>query len=307
MQTISTGLMHVFALIKCVCTQPFPFDPFAPTHPCVVGCVQMSHDGIGAMMTGCEDGMFRPDEKTQDRVDVLLPKKYYGHPNRKRAIVDNDPRQCVWKNPTIDPSVVNGQELYQAPLLMMPSSMGGIIEYAADYFDRQLRGNLIAVKYTSSISRIILRPDGLGVIPQSIPALPLGIGSKGLSLTQAPDGTLVDIRYNTNSVFYHKPVEAISATLKVFAVFPRRGHALGGYVLSVYGQNFDNSTTVTIAGEHGGDVDCPTISMDNSVLLTCSMPPGDRGSTVHVIVSNGSTGKTYEFRRGFRYISGIPP
>jgi hypothetical protein len=93
-----------------------------------------------------------------------------------------------------------------------------------------------------------LRPDGLGVLPQSNPALPLGIGSKGLSLTQALDGTLVDIRYITNSVFYRKPVKAITATLKVFAVFPRRGHALGGYVLSAYGQNFDNSTTENKVG-----------------------------------------------------------
>jgi hypothetical protein len=67
-KTVTTGLLHIFALIKCVCTHPFPFDPFAPTHPCVTDCFQMSHDGIGAMMTGCENGMFRPDEKTQDYV-----------------------------------------------------------------------------------------------------------------------------------------------------------------------------------------------------------------------------------------------
>lgn len=260
----------------------------------------------GAMMTGCEDGMFKPDEKTQDKFDVLIRGKYYGHPNRKRAIVDNDSRQCVWKDPSVDPSIVDGQELYKAPLLIMPTPMGGIIEYTADYFDRQLRGNLIAVRYTSNLFRIILRSDGLGVIPQSNPALPLGIGEKGLSITQAPDGTLIDIRYNTFSVFYHKPVEDSTDALKVYSVFPRRGHAVGGYTLNIYGLNFDNTTTVMIVGEEGGALGCPLISMDSFTLLKCTMPPWDRGSTVHVFVSKDNTGETYEFFRGFRYIMGIP-
>jgi IPT/TIG domain len=259
----------------------------------------------GAMMTGCGDGMFKPDEQTQDRLDVLVKGKYYGQPNRKRAIVDTDPRQCVWKNAAVDPTVVNGQEVYKAPLLIVPSSMGGVIEYTSDHFDRQLRGNLILSRYTSSMYRVILRPDGLGVIPQSNPALLLGIGEKCLSLTEAPDGTLIDIRYNTFSVFYHKPVERITEDLKVYSVFPRRAHARGGFVLNVYGLNFDSTTSIVIVGEQGGSLGCPLIPTISSTLLKCTMPPWDRGSTVHIYVSKSSTGETYEFLRGFRYINGI--
>jgi IPT/TIG domain len=260
----------------------------------------------GAMMTGCGEGMFKPDEQTQDKVDVLVKGKYYGHPNRIRATVDNDPRQCVWKNPSVDPAIVNGQELYKAPLLIVPSSMGGVMEYTSDYFDRQLRGNLILSRYTSSMYRIILRPDGLGVIPQSDPALLLGIGEKCLSLTEAPDGTIIDIRYNTFSVFYHKPVERITGDLKVYSVFPRRGHAGGGYSLNVYGRNFDGTSSITIVGEQGGTLGCPLVPMNSSTLLKCTMPPWDRGSTVHIFVSKTSTGETYEFLRGFRYTYGTP-
>jgi IPT/TIG domain len=261
----------------------------------------------GKMMTGCDDGMFRPDEQTQDKVDVLIRGKYYGFPNRRRAVVDNDSRQCAWKNPTLDPAIVNGQVLYQLPLVMMPSSMGGITEYTADHFNRQLRGNLIAVKYTSTMLRIILRPDGLGVIPQSNPPLTLGIGAKGLSITQAPDGTLFDIRYATGSVFYHKPVEAGTAKLKVYSVFPRRGHAMGGYLLHIYGQNLDNNSTVTIVGGQGGNVDCPIEAVAPPNRLSCTMPPGDRGTTLNILVRSGSTSETYEFRRGFRYVAGLLP
>jgi IPT/TIG domain len=243
--------------------------------------------------------------QTQDKVNVLLRGNYYGHPNRIRAIVDNDPRQCVWKDPVVDPDVVDGKVTYTKPLVMMPSSIAGIIEYSADHFDRQLRHNLIVVKYTSSMSRIILRSDGLGVIPQSNPPLALGIGTKGLSITQAPDGTLIEIRYSSSSVVYHRAVENVTSTLKVFSAFPRRGPAGGGYLLSVFGQNLDNATNVVIVNPRIGNIDCPIVSIISPKKLTCTMPQGDRGTTVHIQVSSNMM--TYQYLRGFRYINGISP
>jgi hypothetical protein len=258
------------------------------------------------MMSGCDDGMFVPDAKSEDKLNVLIRGQYYGHPNRIRALVDNDQRQCVWKDPLVDPPIVDGKVVYQKPLLMMPSSVGGLMEYTADHFDRQLRYNLIVVKYTSSISRIILRPDGLGVIPQSNPALALGIGAQGLSLTQAPDGTLIDIRYSTGSVFYHRAVEAPTTALKVHAVFPRRGPASGGYLLNVFGVNLDSVVSVVIVDPQKSDVECPIVSLVSQKKLTCTMPPGDRGTTVNIrVISNSAKGETYQFLRGFRYITGL--
>ena len=260
----------------------------------------------GAMMSGCEDGMFVPDAKSEDKLNVLIRGQYYGHPNRIRATVDKDQRQCVWKDPLIDPTVVDGKVVYTKPLLFMPSAVGGIVEYAADHFDRQLRYNLIVVKYSSSISRIILRPDGLGVIPQSIPAIALGIGAQGLSLTQAPDGTLIDLRYGPGAVFYHKAVEAETTTLKVHAVFPRRGPAVGGYLLNVFGINLDSVVSVVIVDPQKGGVECPIVSFISPMKLTCTMPPGDRGTTVNIrVTSNPTKGETYQFLRGFRYITGL--
>lgn len=257
-------------------------------------------------MSGCENGMSVPDAQSQDKLNVLIRGQYYGHPNRIRAIADNDQRQCVWKNPLVDPAVVDGKVVYQKPILMMPSSVGGIIEYAADHFDRQLRYNLIVVKHTSSISRIILRPDGLGVIPQSIPALAMGIGTSGLSLTQAPDGTLIDIRYGASAVYYHKAIEADTTTLKVHSVFPRRGPAVGGYLLNVFGVNLDSVVAVVIFDAENNGAECPIVSIISPIKLTCTMPPGDRGTTVNIqVTSNPTKGETYQFLRGFRYITGL--
>lgn len=257
-------------------------------------------------MAGCGDGMSVPDAKTEDELNVLIRGEYYGHPNRIRAITDNDQRQCFWKDTTVDSEVVNGKVVYRKPLLTMPSSVGGIMEYAADYFDRQLRYNLIVVKYSSTISRIILRPDGLGVIPQSIPAIALGIGGQGLSLTQAPDGTIIDIRYPVSAVHYHKAIEEPTTVLKVHAVFPRRGPAAGGYLLNVFGVNLDSAITVEIVDPGKGAVECPVVSILSSRKLTCTMPPGDRGTTVNIRVTSTPTkGETYQFLRGFRYITGL--
>jgi hypothetical protein len=121
---------------------------------------------IGDMMTGCDDGMFMPDVETEDKINVLIRGSYYGHPNKKRAIVDNDPRQYAWQNPSVP------NRNYTFPLFLMPSSTDGIMEYWADYFDGQLRGNLITSKYSGGPYRDILTQDGRSVIPKAIHRLP---------------------------------------------------------------------------------------------------------------------------------------
>jgi glucose/arabinose dehydrogenase len=93
------------------------------------------------MMTGCNPGKFIAAVETADKINLLQKGKFYGQPNAKRAAVDNDPRQCVWQHPST-PTSAN----FTGPLLMMKSSTNGIIEYEADSFDGQLRGNLIASK-----------------------------------------------------------------------------------------------------------------------------------------------------------------
>lgn len=93
------------------------------------------------MKTGCGPTDFIPDVETEDKINLLVKDGYYGHPNPKRAAVDGDPRQCVWRSP-YDESDAD----FTAPLLRVPASTDGIIEWQSDHFDKQLRGNLS--KYT---------------------------------------------------------------------------------------------------------------------------------------------------------------
>jgi IPT/TIG domain len=249
---------------------------------------------LGDMMTGCGEGMFMPDVETEDKINLLIRGHYYGHPNQKRAIVDQDPRQCTWYNPSVP------NDNYTSPLILMPSSTDGILEYRADYFDGQLRGNLITSKYSGGLYRVILTPDGRSVIPQSNPPIALKIGMQGLSVAQAPDGTLIETRLVSNSLYYHKPIEnnpVYNATLRVNAVFPHRGSRSGGYRLTLYGRNFDTTVAATVGGQICS-VFRETIS---PIRFQCLLPAGN-GGTVDIAVQG--TAGNYTFARGFRYVAG---
>jgi len=249
-----------------------------------------SNLGYGDMATGCGVGEFMPDVETEDKINLLVQGGYYGHPNPKRAAVDNDPRQCVWRSP-FEPSDAD----FTAPLLRVPASTDGIIEFVTDHFDGQLRGNLIASKYQDGLLRVILTPDGTSVIQQSDPALPL-VGDDGLDVAQAPDGTLVDARVGSNAIYYHKPVEPPTTDMVVKGVFPTRGSQVGNSTLDIYGINFSGTPIVSVGGSN-----CPVTSV-SSTKIECTLPGGT--GTVDIVVTLGP--ETSTFNNGYRYITGVP-
>jgi IPT/TIG domain/Glucose / Sorbosone dehydrogenase len=248
--------------------------------------------GYGKMRVGCSPSDLLTDQQREDKLVRLISNKYYGHPNPKRAAYHKDPRQCVWRNPT-EPTSAN----YQAPLGVVLSSATGIIEYQADHFNRQLRGNLIHVKYKSGLLRTVLSPNGLTANPLTIPGLKL-LGQNGLDVAQAPNGNLIEVRYTTSSLYVSRPIETTTAALRVSAVFPTRGSVAGGTRLRIYGWNFGTTSsdvTVTIGGS--------ACSLVAQVLQTnymqCTLPGKPEG--IYDIVVTALAG-TYTFSKGYRYI-----
>jgi hypothetical protein len=244
------------------------------------------------MMTGCGENEFIEDAEEDDRINLVQKGKYYGHPNPIRAMVDNDPRQCIWRKPT-DPT----STAHERAISTIFPSADGIIEYEADFFDKQLRHNLIVSRYKNGLYRAILSPDGKTIIPDSIPLIPL-VGAAGLDVTMAPNGNLIEVRLSSNSLGIHVAKEAATSVLQVKSVFPRRGGQAGGTKLTIYGINLGSktSTSVTIGGQS-----CPIISA-TATLVDCVVPGGVLG-TVDIVVS-GIAG-SYSFQRGYRYISGF--
>lgn len=252
--------------------------------------------GYGDMLTGCGPNQFIADVETEDKINLLVKGGYYGHPNPKRASANNEPRQCVWRNPS-EPSDAG----YTEPLVIIKSSTDGIIEWQTDHFDGQLRGNLITSKYYDGMHRVVLTPNGQSVIPESNPPLSLGVGDNGLDLCQSPSGVLIEARPGENALYFHKPNEpppTDPTAVVVKGVFPRRGSLAGGSKLSVYGINLaaNGQPTVTV-----GTAACPVVTWSNTKVV-CTLPGGI--DTVSVSVQSGAAQSTFE--NGYRYVSGIP-
>jgi len=162
-----------------------------------------------------------------------------------------------------------------------------------------MRGNLIYSKYTSKLYRVILRADGKSVIPQSDPPIGL-VGKKGLGLTQAPDGSLVQVQYSVAEVWAFQPNEASSDGLKVNAVFPRRGPSAGGSTLTIYGNNFTSTKKGRTPKVSVGSSNCQVKSFSANEIK-CTLPGGS--GTVDITVEVDK--KPYTFRKGYRFITGV--
>ena len=252
--------------------------------------------GYGDMKVGCGPSDLLTDQQREDKLVRVSKDNYYGHPNPKRATYHNDPRQCVWRNPT-EPTSRN----YQAPLGVVQSSAAGIIEYQADHFNGQLRGNLIHVKYKGKLLRTVLSENGLSANPLTLPGLSL-VGTAGLDVAQAPNGNLIEARYIRNELYVSRPVEATTSRLRVGAVFPTRGSVAGGSPLRIYGDNFGTSAssiTITIGGSA-----CPMVNgfVVSTKYIQCTLPGKTQG--VYDIVVTGIAGE-YTFAKGYRYLRGF--
>jgi hypothetical protein len=248
------------------------------------------NETYGKMATGCAAGQQILDAYEKDELNLLVRGAYYGHPNHKRGQTDS--RQCVWRSASL-PS----DSGHTAPLMKLSSSTDGLIEFESDHFNGQMRGNLIASKFTDGLFRIILSPDGNSVQPSSNPAISLG-GDNGLAVTQAPNGNLIDARYSASECYVFIPNESASSVLSVKSVFPRRGGLAGGTTLNIFGVNFSGSPTVTVGGNP-----CSDVVLLSSTKIQCRLSAGTVGAK-DVVVSIGAN--SYTFVSGYRFITGTP-
>jgi IPT/TIG domain/Glucose / Sorbosone dehydrogenase len=274
-----------------------PFGICLHTNGKVYGTDNGPNKNYGRMSKGC-NGESIDDQKRDDEILLLEKGKYYGHPNFKRASYFNDPRQCVWRGPE-EPSSAN----YTAPLLTQGSSLDGIFEFHSNHFGGQLRYNLFYIRYNglNNIFRIALTPDGRALNPSlNNKGINMNIGNLGLDLTQAPNGNLVEMRYQSSTVYYYKPVEPATTELIAKTCWPRRGRTSGGSPLTIYGVNMNTrSPTVTVTV---GGTNCPVTSATATKVI-CTLPGGV--GTVDIVVKNGAATSTFE--RGYRYVSGVLP
>jgi glucose/arabinose dehydrogenase len=254
-----------------------PFGIVQHTNGNLYGTDNGPNKDFGQRSMACATGGTDPQEP--DKLNLIKPGTFYGHANRARG-------ECVWRS-----SNETSSGIYKSPLVMLPSSTDGIIEFDSAHFGGQLRGDLIVGNYRGKLYRLKLDPTGESIVTG--PTILVDGGD--LDLAQGPDGTLFVAQIAKNKIIYHKPSEpaAISVTLK--SVFPRRGPLLGGTLFSLYGElliSAGTSTTVTVGGKP-----CPLVS-SSATKLVCTLPPG--AGLVAVAVSYA--GSTSTLSKAYRYL-----
>jgi Glucose / Sorbosone dehydrogenase/IPT/TIG domain len=250
--------------------------------------------GYGDKSTECS--MQSGDPEEEDKVNVVLKGHYYGHPNRLRAQLYNDTRQCKWRSRS-----EQSDSQYTAPIALVDDSMNGIVEWQTAHFSNQLRGQLFVTQFGSNgkAYSVKLAADGLSSIQLQ------DRGTGGLDVTQGPDGTLFLVNHGSGKVIYKKPYEPVRGGLRVLSCFPRRGPLAGGTRFRVYGQELDigGVPQVKVGGQN-----CTGLIVISSSKIECTLPSASAAGKASVFVASGMfNGTLADVYRFATFVGGPPP
>eukprot|EP00172_Hildenbrandia_rubra_P003715 Plantae.Rhodophyta-Hildenbrandia_rubra.ctg6272.p1 GENE.Plantae.Rhodophyta-Hildenbrandia_rubra.ctg6272~~Plantae.Rhodophyta-Hildenbrandia_rubra.ctg6272.p1 ORF type:complete len:1012 (-),score=257.59 Plantae.Rhodophyta-Hildenbrandia_rubra.ctg6272:4073-6658(-) len=226
--------------------------------------------GFGDVSTGCDSE--GPSDNAKDKLHLLSRGQeggddapYFGFPNRNRG--RSDKQQCVYEGPGSIP-----------PLAEVDSSTNGILEYTANTFNFQLKGDLflsqLAVQSSGQLSHAKLEADGtLAAPPQLFEKV------SGIAVVQGPYGELIFAQVYKAQFPVLQPDYDAPPTTTLIAVSPHRGPKAGGIQVLVTGHNFGTKPKVMF-----GDEPCTDIVQvaEDGTSLKCTIPAG-KGSVPVVI------------------------
>lgn len=220
-----------------------------------------------------------------DSLKKLLRGSFNGFANRNRGRFDK--KQCRHRSPK--ESSGGG---YTKPIATFESSTDGLVEYTANTFGAQMRGDLLATKFAVSgngkTSRIQLNGQG-NVRTKFVLSTHSGVTS-----AMSSTGGLVMPRVYQGKVAMLVPVEQNPGMLVVTSVNPFRGPKQGGGKVTVTGWNLRPPLTARI-----GNKKCSNVGefRTNGRSFTCIVPPGS-GKAQVVIERFSQRSKSY----GYEYI-----
>lgn len=110
----------------------------------------------------CTNEPREPGHYDPDSLHLVLPGRYYGHPNptrgnrentfnadRQSPVVRADPVECDYRRPKD-----------RDPVVLFPTSTNGLAEYTASSFGGAMRGNLLAASFDTQVYRVVLNERG---------------------------------------------------------------------------------------------------------------------------------------------------
>lgn len=213
---------------------------------------------FGAKSAGCnKQGVISSEP---DTLKKLRRGGYYGYANRNRG--RKSPRQCIHRSPQ---SKLPG---YDKPIATFQSSTDGLIEYTANTFGAQMRGDLLATKFAVSGSGKVYRVqlNGQGTVKSSFELAEFS----GLTAAMSPTGGVVMPRVYQGKVAMLLPNEKNPGRMVVTSVNPFRGPRKGGNTITVTGWNLNPPLTVKVGGKPCKNVK----NFKKGRSFTCTVPRG---------------------------------
>ncbi|CAN8061599.1 unnamed protein product [Agarophyton chilense] len=227
---------------------------------------------------------------------VLVHKDgYYGFPNRARGAY-GDVRQCLYHAPT--ETSKNG---FTSALATFEASTNGLIEYTANCFQGQLRGDLLASKYAVAGSGKVYRVSLDATGTKRVGDVEELAQFSGLSIAMNPFGALIMPRVQQPNIAVLIPDEEriYSDDPLITAVMPNRGLKTGGNQVAITGTNLTKQVEV-----YFGKRRCRIVRRSaTSDWLLCIAPPGEGSVNVIAVTQHGTT---QSIHKDYFYISLSP-
>lgn len=230
-----------------------------------------------------------PDAKTcpygPSRVDKILHVKqngFYGHPNLQRG----RPDECRWVDPISNHLPPRYAEKpppsrYVKPFALVFSAKTGLVQYGANLFCGELRGDVLLSQYSETGTwRLRLggkRGSSGGVGPLDDPYQFIN-GYSGMAILESIHGDLIMPRFKSAGVYVAKARTRLETerqkarSLTVINALPFRHGSRGGTVVYVGGFGFKKSGMRVYVGKRG----CRVLR-SSAREITCVVPPRSGG------------------------------
>ncbi|CAN8069189.1 unnamed protein product [Agarophyton chilense] len=236
---------------------------------------------FGSRSTGCrsEGGM----GTEPDTLKKLNRGGFFGYANRNRGRYDG--RQCRHRSPQMN------EGGYNKAIARMESSTTGLLEYTANTFGAQMRGDLLATKFAVSgggkVFRIQLSGNG------NVKSMFNLAFHSGLSAAMSPVGGIVMPRVYQGRIAVLQPNERNPGRMVVTSVNPFRGPKRGGGKIIITGWNLKAPLTITVGGRR-----CTNVGeYKGGRSVSCLVPRGSGRAPV-VVKRFGKQSRSF----GYEYV-----
>lgn len=220
--------------------------------------------GARSLKCGTGPGNQEPSSHEPDSLKFIFKGAFLGYANRNRGRWDK--RQCRHWSPDMSRKKHYG---YTKPLATLDASTNGLIEYTANTFGAQMRGDLLATKFSIASEGYTYRIqlDKSGKVKSKSALMEFS----GLTAALTADGGLLMPRVYQSTIAVLRPREQNPRITVVTSVMPTRGPRRGGFKVTITGWHLYPPLTVRF----GTKICTNAKEFDkNGRRFTCTAPSG---------------------------------